>query len=40
MEPAAVLAGVTALNLVTTTIGVTAQQSDAATADQPAPAAS
>ena len=40
MEPAAVLASVTALNLVNTTIGVTAQQSDAATADQPAPAAS
>jgi hypothetical protein len=40
MEPAAVLAAVTSLNLVTTTIGVTAQQSDAATADQPAPAAS
>ena len=40
MEPAAVLASVTALNLVTTSIGVTAQQSDAATADQPAPAAS
>lgn len=40
MEPAAVLASVTALNLVTTTIGVIAQQSDAATADQPAPAAS
>ena len=40
MEPAAVLAGVTALNLVSTTIGVTGQQSDAATADQPAPAAS
>ena len=40
MEPAAVLATVGSLNLVTTTIGVTAQQSDAATADQPAPAAS
>ena len=40
MEPTAVLASVTALNLVTTTIGVTAQQSDTATADQPAPAAS
>ena len=40
MEPGAVLTGVTALNLVTTTIGVTAQPSDAATADQPAPAAS
>lgn len=40
MEPAAVLASVTALNLVTTTIGVTAQQTDAATTDQPAPAAS
>ena len=40
MEPSAVLATVGSLNLVTTTIGVTAQQSDAATADQPAPAAS
>jgi hypothetical protein len=40
MEPAAVLTTVGSLNLVTTTIGVTAQQSDAATTDQPAPAAS
>ena len=40
MEPAAVLARVTALNLVTTPISVTKQPTDAATADQPAPAAS
>ena len=40
MEPGAVLSTVGSLNLVTTTIGVTAQQSDAATTDQPAPAAS
>ena len=40
MEPAAVLARVTALNLVTTPISVAKQQTDAATADQPAPVAS
>jgi len=39
MEPAAVLARVTALNLVTTAITVSKQPTDAATADQPAPAA-
>ncbi|HEX2779645.1 MAG TPA: ferritin-like domain-containing protein, partial [Gemmatimonadaceae bacterium] len=40
MEPAAVLARVTALNLVTTPISVTKAPSDAATTDQAAPAAS
>lgn len=40
MEPTAVLARVTALNLVTTSITVSKQQTDAATADQAAPVAS
>jgi len=40
MEPGAVLARVTALNLVTTQINVSKQPTDAATADQAAPAAS
>ena len=39
MEPSAVLARVTALNLVTTPIAVTANPTDAATADRAAPAA-
>ncbi len=40
MEPAAVLARVTSLNLVTTPITVSKQPTDAATADQAAPVAS
>ena len=40
MEPAAVLARVTALNLVTTPINKTKDPTDAATTDAPAPAAS
>jgi hypothetical protein len=40
MEPSAVLARVTSLNLVTTPISVSKQPTDAATADQAAPVAS
>ena len=40
MEPSAVLARVGSLNLVTTTIGVSKQPTDAATADMAAPVAS